>query len=109
MSEQVKLFNPNDELVDNFDDIVEEILISVHGVNYYDVDVELVDTNLIPTEDVKEADSLDKVINVKEKKGKHKFSFKDLLPLLFFILMFGIVLFAGFYFINKIDLGGLIQ
>jgi len=109
MSEQVKMFGPNDELVDNFEDVVEEILISVHGINYYDVDVELVDTNLIPTRDVQEADELDKEIEVKKNPKKEKFTFKVLLPLLFFALIFAIVLFAGFYFINKIDLGGFLK
>ena len=108
MNEQVKLFDSNDQLVDNFEDIIENIEISIHGVNYYDVDVELVDTNLIPSKEVeKEAKKLDEEIKVKSKK--QKFSFKDLLPLLFFVLMFVIVLFAGFYFINEFDLGALIK
>jgi len=44
----IKLFDANNNLVDNFDEEIEKILISIHGENYYDTDEDLVNTNLIP-------------------------------------------------------------
>ena len=44
----IRLFDANDNLVSNFDEEVEKVLISIHGYDYYDTDEELVNTNLIP-------------------------------------------------------------
>lgn len=117
----VKLFDSNKRLVDNFDEEIEKILISIHGENYYDVDEELVNTNLIPVsayfEDDYKDDELDKTIelvdsmvskdapkiNIVNKKND-KVTFKDFLPLLFFLIIFIIIVSAGYYFLNSIDL-----
>lgn len=125
-SKQVKLFNSKNQLVSNFEDEIEKILISVHGEKYYDVDEELENTNLIPIQYVSEKDEeeLSKTIDVvdamvdkkakkikivDEKSTKKRVSFKDFIPALFFISMFAIIVFAGYYFLNNIDFGSFIK
>ena len=122
----VKLFDANNNLVPNFDEEVENILISIHGENYFDVDEELVNTNLIPIpkeeEEIYKDKELDKTIEfvdsmipvdakkikIVEKKDE-KVTFKDFIPVLFFIIMFTIIVIAGYYFLNTANLMELIK
>lgn len=118
----IKLFDANNNLVANFDEEIEKILISIHGENYYDVDEELVNTNLIPIPDevykdtdlektIELVDSMTedaKPISIVEKKNT-KVGYKDFMPVLFFILIFIIIVIAGYYFLNTVDLMGLFR
>lgn len=122
----IKLFDSNNNLLPDFDARVEEVLKSVHGENYYDTDEELVNTNIINTvntNDVYEDEELEKTIefvdglvpteesyniNIVEKKKK-KVSFKDFIPVIFFILMFAVIVVAGYYFLNHFDLTSLLK
>lgn len=121
-----RLFDANDNLVSNFDEEVEKVLISIHGINYYDTDEELVNTNLIPVDKVIDSAKIDneelektmeyvdlitedaKSIKIVDNK-KDKVSIKDFVPVLFFMLIFGIIIAAGYYFLNTIDLMSLIR
>lgn len=122
MNTNVKLFDANNKLVPNFDEEIEKILISVHGENYYDVDEELVNTNFIPTDQVVDQENYKdeelektmelvdamvsddaKEIKIVEEENK-KISFKDFIPVLFFILIFAVIVIAGYYFLNTVDL-----
>lgn len=125
-SKTVRLFDANDNLVANFDEEVEKVLISIHGYDYYDTDEDLVNTNLIPVSKIINSDELDndelektmeyvdlmtedaKAIKIIDKK-KNKVSIKDFIPVLFFMLIFGIIIAAGYYFLNTIDLMSLIS
>ena len=122
----IRLFDANDNLVSNFDEEVEKVLISIHGYNYYDTDEDLVNTNLIPVNKVIDSDKIDneelektmeyvdlitedaKTIKIVDNK-KNKVSIKDFVPVLFFMLIFGIIIAAGYYFLNTIDLMSLIS
>ena len=122
----IRLFDANDNLVSNFDEEVEKVLISIHGYNYYDTDEELVNTNLIPVSNVINTDKIDneelektmeyvdlitedaKSIKIVDKKD-NKISIKDFIPVLFFMLIFAIIIIAGYYFLNTIDLMSLIS
>lgn len=122
----IKLFDANNNLVSNFDEEVEKILISIHGEDYYDVDEELVNTNLIPIppeeEEIYKDEELDKTIEIVDsmipvnakkvkivEKRDEKITFKDFIPLLFFIIMFAIIVIAGYYFLNTANLMELIK
>ena len=114
MNTQVRLFDANDKLVPNFNEEIEKILISVHGEKYYDIDEELVNTNEIPVvqeeieqtpvEEIKET----KEVVKKEKTKNNKATFKDFIPVLFFVLIFIVIVIAGYYFLNTVDLMNLI-
>lgn len=122
----IRLFDANDNLVSNFDEEVEKVLISIHGYDYYDTDEELVNTNLIPVSNVIDSDKIDneelektmeyvdlitedaKAVKIVDKKSS-KVSVKDFIPVLFFMLIFGIIIAAGYYFLNTIDLMSLIS
>lgn len=127
----IKLFDSNNNLLPDFDDRIEEILKSIHGEEYYDTDEELVNTNIIQTvtpkeevqEEVYQDDELDKTIeyvdglvpeneayNIKlvGKKEKHKVTVKDFIPVIFFVLIFAVIIVAGYYFLNNFDLTSLI-
>ena len=124
----VKLFDSKNKLVPNFDDEIEKILISIHGEQYYDTDEPLVNTNLIPisnilNEDKYEEEEIEKTmeidegmvtddapkINIVNNKDIQKIRPKDFLPVLFFILVFAVIVVAGYYFLNSIDLMSLIN
>lgn len=127
MNTNVKLFDANNKLVSNFDEEIEKILISIHGEKYYDVDEELVNTNFIPTSDIVDSevykdDELEKTMelvdamvdeNAKEIKivedEKKKISIKDFIPVLFFILIFAVIVIAGYYFLNTVDLTSILD
>lgn len=122
----IRLFDANDNLVSNFDEEVEKVLISIHGYDYYDTDEELVNTNLIPVSNVIDSDKIDneelektmeyvdlitedaKAVKIVDKKS-NKVSVKDFIPVLFFMLIFGIIIAAGYYFLNTIDFMSLIS
>lgn len=122
----IRLFDANDNLVANFEEEVEKVLISIHGYDYYDTDEELVNTNLIPISNVIDSEKIDneelektmeyvdlitedaKAVKIVDKK-KNKVSVKDFIPVLFFMLIFGIIIAAGYYFLNTIDLMSLIS
>lgn len=122
----VKLFDNNDNLVPDFDQKIESILISVHGENYYDTDEKLVNTNLISINkilDSKEFNKEDlektmeyvnlltedaKAVKIVEQKNKGV-SIKDFIPVVFFILIFAIIIIAGYNFLNTIDLTSFIS
>lgn len=123
----VKLFDSNKRLLPTFDEEVEKILISVHGENYYDVDEDLINTNLIPIseylkEEYKE-EELDKTIelvdamvtedapkiNIVDKtKTKKKVTVLDFMPVLFFMIIAAILVYAGYYFLNTFDIMSLL-
>jgi len=117
-TQTIKIFDVNNNLVDDFDDQVEKVLISVHGDKYYDIDEELQDTRLIPLDEVisnknveeekvdKNTEIIEKEVN-KKKKDK-KISIKDFLPVLFFILLFSIIVAAGYFFIGNFDLSNIL-
>ena len=117
----VKLFDSNNNLLPTFDEEIEKILISIHGENYYDTDEDLINTNLIPiseyfNEEVYKDDELDKTIelvdamvtedapkiNIVENKKK-KISVLDFVPVLFYMIIAGILIYAGYYFLNTFD------
>lgn len=103
MNTGVKLFDANNKLVPNFDEEIEKILISIHGENYYDTDEELVNTNEIAVvEEVKEQP--EEIVEEEPKKEKKGISFKDFIPVIFFILIFIVIVVAGYFFLNTVDL-----
>ena len=122
-SKQVKLFNPDNTLVLDFDEVVDKILSQVHGIDYYDSDEPIENTNLmsldrILLEDEKNnEEDLDKTmeivtsmvtddapkINIVEANDK-KVKFIDFVPLIVFILLFIGIMVGGYYLINSIDL-----
>lgn len=123
----VKLFDSNNNLVPNFDEEIEKILISVHGEKYYDTDEDLINTNLIPIsaylDDEKyEESELEKTvelvdamvtedapkIKIVEKKKKDKVRLLDFVPVLFFMIIAAIIVYAGYYFLNNFDLSFLL-
>ena len=125
-SKQVKLFNPDNTLVLDFDEVVDKILSQVHGIDYYDSDEPIENTNLmsldrILLEDEKNnEEDLDKTmeivtsmvtddapkINIVEANDK-KVKFIDFVPLIVFILLFIGIMVGGYYLINSIDLSKL--
>ena len=107
MNTTVKLFDANNKLVQNFDEEIEKILISVHGDAYYDTDEELINTNEIPAVTNEERKEEVEVLEVKQEKKKG-ISFKDFIPVLFFILSFIVIVIAGYYFLNTVDLMSLV-
>lgn len=104
MNTSVKLFDANNKLVPNFDEEIEKILISIHGENYYDTDEELVNTNEIPVQEEAIVEVKEEVTQEVSNKSNKKISFKDFIPVLFFILIFIVIVIAGYYFLNTVDL-----
>ena len=117
-TQTIKIFDVNNNLVDDFDDQVEKVLISVHGDKYYDIDEELQDSRLIPLDDVisnkdvkeekvEKADEAVEKITTKKKKER-KVHITDFLPVLFFMLLFAIIVAAGYFFIGNFDLSSVL-
>lgn len=122
----VKLFDANDNLVPDFDQRIENILISIHGEHYYDTDEKLVNTNLIPVDkiiDIKKFDESElektmeyvnlitedaKAVKLVETQKKG-ISVKDFIPVVFYLLIFAIIVIAGYNFLNVIDLTSFIN
>lgn len=127
-SKQVKLFNPDNTLVLDFDEVVDKILSQVHGIDYYDSDEPIENTNLMSLDRIlledegKNEEDLDKTmeivtsmvtddapkINIVEASDK-KVKFTDFIPLLVFILLFIGVMVGGYYLINSFDLSKFIK
>ena len=107
-TQTIKIFDVNNNLVDDFDDQIEKVLISVHGDKYYDIDEELQDTRLIPLDEViSNKDVKEEKVADKKKKDK-KVSITDFLPVLFFMLLFAIIVAAGYFFIGNFDLSSVL-
>lgn len=115
----IKLYDTNNNLLPDFDSKIDEIEKSIHGNNYYDKDEDYVDTrtlnkkelheiqeNIKPKKDIKNTNSSIKINKIEEK---HKIKFTDFLPLLFFIIMFVIIVYAGYYFLNDFDFSKLLN
>lgn len=114
----VKLFDSNHNFVDNFDEEIEKILISVHGENYYDTDEDYQEVK----DEIYKDSELEKTmefvsnmvavdapkIEIQEKKEK-KHSIKDIIPVIFFMLIFAVLVVAGYYFLSSFDLMGLVK
>lgn len=115
----IKLYDTNNNLLPDFDSKIDEIEKSIHGNNYYDKDEDYVDTrtlnkkelheiqeNIKPKKGIKNTNSSIKINKIEEK---HKIKFTDFLPLLFFIIMFVIIVYAGYYFLNDFDFSKLLN
>lgn len=94
-SSNIKLLDENNNISPDFNETVEIVLKGIHGDKYYDVDEELQDTRTIAT--VKE--------EVKEKNNtkKQKVTFKDFIPVLFFIIITILLCIGGYLFLNQFD------
>lgn len=97
-----KIFDENNELTDVFPQIVDEVLASVHGEDFFDIDQEYI----IPEEDKK---SEEKIKNTYDVVRKRKVTFKDFIPVLFFVLIFAILTLAGYYFLNNFDFTSILK
>ena len=112
---------------DNYYDTDEELVNTniIQTVVPKEVEKEVIKTEI--QDDVKEEiyhdEELDKTIeyvdglvpeseayNIKlvGKKEKHKITIKDFVPVIFFILIFAVIIVAGYYFLNNFDLTSLI-
>lgn len=87
-----KLFDANNKLVDTFEIEVENVLKSIYGENYFDTDEDF----------IKEEVEVQKAEKKNEISKKH-IKITDFIPLLFFILIFVIVVLAGYYFLSNFD------
>ncbi len=120
-SNTIKLFDSKNNFLPDFDEKIEDIEKSIHGDNYYDTDEELIDTRLIPIEKVKKIQKIERqeeieTVNAPEVKEQtepimHKGAkiILDFLPVLFFIIMFVIVIYGGYYFLSTVDFASLIK
>ena len=99
MNSSIKIFDENMNLSDDFNETVEMVLMGIHGDKYYDNDDELQATSLFKT--IKEEK---KEIKVK----KEKVTFKDFLPVLFFMLITVVLCYGGYYFLNSFDISTLL-
>lgn len=95
-SSNIKLLDENNNISPDFNETVEIVLKGIHGDKYYDVDEELQDTRTIAT--VKE-----EVKNVKNNTKKQKVTFKDFIPVLFFIIITILLCIGGYLFLNQFD------
>ncbi len=115
----IKLYDTDNNLLPDFDSKIDEIEKSIHGNNYFDKDEDYVDTRLFNKKEIHEIQE-----NIKEKKEikntntsikinkieeKQKAKFTDFLPVLFFIIMFVIIVYAGYYFLNDFDFSKLLN
>jgi hypothetical protein len=96
-SSNIKLLDDNNNISPDFNETVEIVLKGIHGEKYYDVDEELQDTRTIATikdEEVKES---------KKQAKKQKVTFKDFIPVLFFIIITILLCIGGYIFLNQFD------
>ena len=91
-SSNIKLLDDNNNISPDFNETVEIVLKGIHGDKYYDVDEELQDTRTIAT--IKEE---------KKDNKKQKVSFKDFIPVLFFIIITILLCIGGYIFLNQFD------
>ena len=70
--------------------------------------IELLSSNKI-TENINNS-NIDKINDILSvvTKTKNKISIKDFIPVLFFILIFIVIVIAGYYFLNTVDLMSLV-
>ena len=98
-----KIFDENNELTDVFPQIVDEVLASVHGEDFFDIDQEYI----IPEEDKKSEEKIKNPYD--EVVRKRKVTFTDFIPVLFFVLIFAILTLAGYYFLNSFDFTSILK
>lgn len=98
-----KIFDENNELTDVFPQIVDEVLASVHGEDFFDIDQEYI----IPEDDKKSEEKIKNTYD--EVVRKRKVTFKDFIPVLFFVLIFAILTLAGYYFLNNFDFTSILK
>lgn len=98
-----KIFDENNELTDEFPQIVDEVLASVHGEDFFDIDQEYI----IPEDDKKSEEKIKNTYD--EVVRKRKVTFKDFIPVLFFVLIFAILTLAGYYFLNNFDFTSILK
>lgn len=98
-----KIFDENNELTDVFPQIVDEVLASVHGEDFFDIDQEYI----IPEDDKKSEEKIKNTYD--EVVRKRKVTFKDFIPVLFFALIFAILTLAGYYFLNNFDFTSILK
>ena len=96
-SSNIKLLDDNNNISPDFNETVEIILKGIHGDKYYDVDEELQDTRTIAA--VKDEEEKDN----KKNSKKQKVSFKDFIPVLFFIIITILLCVGGYIFLNQFD------
>ncbi len=100
-TDTIKIFDANNELTQDFDQVVDEVLKEVHGNNYFDIDEEFI----VPEKTVvKKKENI-----IKPERIRKKASFKDFIPVLFFILIFAIITLAGYYFLNNFDFSTILK
>lgn len=100
-TEAIKIFNSSNELNEDFESVVESVLKEVHGEVYYDTD-----EDFLVLEPIEKKEIEDVKVNMSLKKHV---SIKDFIPVLFFILIFGIITLAGYYFLNNFDFTSIIK
>ena len=98
-----KIFDENNELTDVFPQIVDEVLASVHGEDFFDINQEYI----IPEDDKKSEEKIKNTYD--EVVRKRKVTFKDFIPVLFFVLIFAILTLAGYYFLNNFDFTSILK
>jgi hypothetical protein len=101
MNSSINIFDENNNLSDDFNETVELVLMGIHGDKYYDVDEDLQDTRLLKT--IKDEDVKPKKVSNKNEKV----TFKDFIPVLFFIIITIILCFGGYYFLKGFDITNL--
>lgn len=100
-TDTIKIFDANNELTQDFDQVVDEVLKEVHGNNYFDIDEEFI----VPEETVvRKKENI-----IKPERIRKKVSLKDFIPVLFFILIFAIITLAGYYFLNNFDISTILK
>ena len=100
MNSSINIFDENNNLSDDFNETVELVLMGIHGDKYYDNDDELQDTRLLKTINEEEP-------KVTKKTKKEKVTFKDFIPVLFFMLITTVLCIGGYYFLNNFDISSL--
>lgn len=100
-TDTIKIFDENNELTEDFDQVVENVLKEVHGDNYFDLDEEFI----VPEETI----SKKKEAIIKPERIGKKASIKDFVPVLFFVLIFAIITLAGYYFLNNFDFTSILK
>ncbi len=93
-----KLFDANNNLIDTFEIEVENVLKSIYGENYYDTDEDYIKEEVKPQ----------KIEKDNEINKKH-IRITDFIPLLFFILIFVIIVLAGYYFLSNFDFTSILK
>lgn len=100
-TDTIKIFDENNELTEDFDQVVESVLKEVHGETYFDLDEEFI----VPEETV----SKKKEAIIKPERISKKVSIKDFVPVIFFVLIFAIITLAGYYFLNNFDFTSILK